>query len=597
MPGLQETVRKVLLDKMVHAVVPMSGSPWKVLVLDEVTTRIMSAACQMFDIMEEGISLVENLNIDRQPLPDMDVIYFITASDDSINKLCKDFVKPSKPQYGDVHLFFTSRISDAQLAKLKNQTCLLQHVKCLKELNLEFLAVESNVFTFDRPGSFIDLYSPDHPNQRQEQDRIAQQLLTVCAALGEYPAIRYARGAARPQSVGAMLQGKMDDFKRQVPTYPSSTEGQATLIIIDRSQDPIAPVIHESTYQAIAYDLLDIQKDRYKYVATLGTGEKKDKEVLLNENDVLWPSLRHMHIGPCSASISDGFKKFATGSSVANLGKKDVAVSEMGDAMRNMAQHNQMVSKYSLHMDIIGRVMKDFDKIEKVNEIEQNMVMGEDGEGNPLKGLGTEVSTIVRDPATSSADKMRLLMAYFMTQDVRDGDRLKLMEIAGLSIPETTAVQNLKYVGQVDGKPIKRAKKKDKKKAAECYTGARFAPLLKDLLTDLLEDKLSTTDYPYEREPMASGSGGPSVGVSQRSARPKAGWASARGGKDKKKDEEESQTSGPRVIVFVIGGMTHSEMRTAYEFAATHHREVIIGSTHIATPKVFLQGLSSLHVT
>ena len=45
---------------------------------------------------------------------------------------------------------------------------------------------------------------------------------------------------------------------------------------------------------------------------------------------------------------------------------------------------------------------------------------------------------------------------------------------------------------------------------------------------------------------------------------------------------------GPRIIVFVIGGMTYSEMRCIHKVMGETKREVLIGSTHITTPKLFM---------
>lgn len=42
------------IDEMIRTVSPTNG--WKVLILDHDSTRIISAACRMYDIMEEGVT-------------------------------------------------------------------------------------------------------------------------------------------------------------------------------------------------------------------------------------------------------------------------------------------------------------------------------------------------------------------------------------------------------------------------------------------------------------------------------------------------------------------------------------------------------------
>ncbi|KAJ2154222.1 syntaxin binding protein 1, partial [Coemansia sp. RSA 560] len=54
------------------------------------------------------------------------------------------------------------------------------------------------------------------------------------------------------------------------------------------------------------------------------------------------------------------------------------------------------------------------------------------------------------------------------------------------------------------------------------------------------------------------------------------------------------QQSQGRVILFVIGGITFSEIRAAEEISRKHGREVIIGSTHMIEPEDFLYEVSTL---
>ena len=51
-------------------------------------------------------------------------------------------------------------------------------------------------------------------------------------------------------------------------SFPSrilSDSERPLLLVLDRSFDPLSPLLHEFTYQAMVHDLLSVHDDRYEY--------------------------------------------------------------------------------------------------------------------------------------------------------------------------------------------------------------------------------------------------------------------------------------------------------------------------------------------
>ena len=60
------------------------------------------------------------------------------------------------------------------------------------------------------------------------------------------------------------------------------------MLLLDRCDDPLSPLIHEFTYQAMVNDLLPIEEGKITYTTDINSGKSESKDVLLNENDELW---------------------------------------------------------------------------------------------------------------------------------------------------------------------------------------------------------------------------------------------------------------------------------------------------------------------
>ncbi|XP_028588440.2 syntaxin-binding protein 3 [Podarcis muralis] len=554
---------------------------WKIILLDDFTTKLLSSCGKMTDLLAEGITVVENVYKNREPVPNMKAIYLITPTAKSVDGLINDFVSKSSSKYKAAYVYFTDFCDDKLFNKMKS-SCSKAIRRC-KEININFFPYESQVFTLDVPNAFYRCYSPIMEKTNDNvMEQMAEQIVTLCATLEENPGVRYrSKPLDNASKLAQLVEKKLENYYEIDQRSQVKGKTHSQLLIIDRGFDPVSTVLHELTFQAMAYDLLPIENDTYKYKTEGASG--KEREAILEEDDDLWVKIRHRHIADVLEEIPKLMKEVSS-KRKATEGK--LSLSNLAQLMKKMPHFRKQITKQVVHLNIAEDCMSKFkNNIEKLCKVEQDLALGTDVEGQKVKDQMRVLLPVLLNKNHDSYDKIRAILLYiFSTNGTTQENLDKLIQNVQIE-NDSDMIKNWKYLGVpvviAAGSQQRRSSRKDRS-SEQTFQLSRWTPVIKDIMEDAIENKLDTKDWPYCSQCPAPWNG--SGAVSARN-KPKTSYL-------------DDRKSGSRLIVFVIGGITYSEMRCAYEVSQAYKScEVIIGSTHIVTPRRLLDDVKALTVT
>lgn len=499
--------------------------------------------------------------------PFTNFISSLSPSKESITKLIQDFSQ-KPPRYGCCYLHFTSALTKELFDELKGSP-VVPYLRDMKENNIDFLAYESYVFHFDSRESIMLYFCEELSEYRDPyQKEIAEKLAGVCGVLETKPkVIRYMNSVSKLAEI----------CKREIGSLPLLPDPKCKLLLLDRSFDMVSPLLHEFTYQAMFQDILDdvIIEDEFKNYYTDFNGEKKERIALLDDTDPIYRQIKHKHIGDTLTWLNEKVREFVKNNDI----RIDDKSTDLSKLMREIPKYQELGSKYSIHTDI-SRLLAEKPKKCKLIEIarlEQDIATGLDNLGRTWKPASVyqESKQLVTDNRVQQIDALRLVALLATSKEYKMNEIEELAKLANLSDEEMKAVRNIRnLVPREKAKFFSSLSKKKKKIQEDAYETSRWIPILKNIVESLSNNKLQEDKYPK-------------LVTSETDNEKKPNWANSDStGHSKSSSNNKAST---RIIVFVLGGITFSEMRSMYELMSANRKvEIIIGSTHLIKPNEFV---------
>ena len=429
---------------------------------------------------------------------------------------------------------------------------------------------------------------------------VANRICNVFRMLKDFPSIRAGSGAVA-QRVARLLGDRMQNDIRGNPAL--ATTG-SVLLLLDRSYDPVNPLFHDLSYQAALEDLNPLKNGIYTmtWKETTQTATKKEekqqkKEFIIDEEDHIWTAVRHYPINRCVNELRQRREQLNADHPLivqylAKNGKDHgLSLTEVGEVTRLIPVFNAKRERFGVHNELLGLTWGKAQnaKIDTLSGLETKIVTGESAVNMPVRpaDLLKDMKAVMADRGINSSVKARLVMLY--SAAVGADSNNELTRDAGLGPLEKAALDALPMLEPWTAEKKSRRKSVPPLGGADSMEFERYAPHLKQLLTQLLNDTLPVDLYP------------PIGAKVSAKATVKTATAGRFGAKKVVWDDglqigdEVLQLASPsRIFVFVIGGVTHSEMRVTYDLARSQQREIIIGGTSLLTPDGFIRNLGTL---
>lgn len=536
-------------------------SGMKLLILDSQTVSIVSVVYSQSELLQKEVFLVElvdSIPKSNEPMSHLKAVYFLRPTSVNIQLMRRQL---ASPRFGEYHLFFSNMLNNTQLHILADSDE-REVVQQVQEYFADFVAIDPCHFTLNMTSNHMYMLPAvvDPTNLQQFCDGAVDGLAAIFLALKRRPVIRYSHTsdiAKRIAQEAAKLMYQQEsglfDFRR--------TEISPLLLVIDRRDDPVTPLLNQWTYQAMVHELLGIQDNKVD-LKNVGKFSKDQQEVVLSsEQDAFFKANMYENFGDIGMSIKRMVDDFQQ---VAKSNQNIQTIEDMAKFVDNYPEYKKMQGNVSKHVTLVTEMSKIVEerKLMLVSQTEQELACN-GGQGAAFEA----VTSLLNNESVSDIDRLRLVMLYALRYEKESPVQLMQLfnKLASRSPKyKPGLVQFLLKQAGVDKRTgdlygnrdllnIARNMARGLKGVENVYT--QHQPLLFQIMESITKGRLRDVDYPI-------------VGNHFQQARLQ------------------------EVVIFIVGGTTYEESRlVALQNATSSGIRFILGGSALLNSKRFLKDL------
>lgn len=576
----------------------------KVLLLDATTTQILSCVSSQSEILSREVYLVSRIDDPRGGIGGnnsaqnnmgshslalheeestthvghMKAVCFLRPTEINIGLLVKEL---ASPRFSEYHLFF-SGILPPSLLNLLAENDAQERVRQVQEFYADFLPINQDLLSLNCRNTLPMTAAAGTPHARdhaQLYQRNLTGLQSMLLALKRQPAaIRYQKSSKMARQlatdIGDSIQSdQIFHFRRG--SGRQSGAGNMLLLILDRMDDPMTPLLSQWTYQAMVHELLGLNNSRV-ILRGVPNVSKDLEEVVLSSapgHDNFFQSHRNSNFGELGEAIQKLLQDYQARSKehqVSNL-KSIEDMQQFLDKYPELRSQSHTVSKHVAIMGELARLVEVCSLMD-VSAFEQDLACADDQAGHLKELMAKLDSATVKIP-----DKLRLGMLYALRYENAATNAIpavkEAMKRGGVPLDNVALVDAiLRYAGSKVRGPGLYGTNKDVTSMMKSFMTSvqgvsnvysQHSPVLMDTVEGVVKGKLRG-----ETHPLILSGGGTSVNV-------------------------EGVPLPQEILIFMVGGVTYEESTKVNEFNQTNAGKVrvILGGSTVHNSTSFLEEL------
>jgi len=504
----------------------------KVMLLDEETTAIVSLVYAQSEILQKEVYLLERVNnTAREVMTHLKAIVFVRPTQESLDALVAEL---KRPKYGSYDIYFSNIIKSTQLERLAEAD---EHevVQEVQEYFADYLACGSSLVTFGLHGC-VDSSNPAKWNPKIFT-RVSQGLTALMLSLKRRPVIRYQASSDLCRDLAGSIGGTIERERSSLFDF-RQTDPAPVLVVVDRRDDPVTPLLNQWTYQAMVHELLGIQRNRVSLKGVPGISKDLEQVVLSEKQDAFYRENMYKNFGEIGEAIKRMVDEFQERS---KKNAKLDSIQDMKAFVESYPEFRAMSGSVSKHVSVVGELSR---QVSSYNVFDLSAAEQELACQTDHKGILDQMDQLFADEKIRPQDKVRITMLYALRYGTDKASELdtfvgRLVELGVDPQLRELVSQVQQYAGAgqqgrssnifgeaTGARGLFKKMTGGMKGVENVYT--QHEPLLKRTLAEIKGNRLKEAAFPYVGSPMA--------------------------------------TAPQDVFVFMVGGTTYAESRVVAEF-------------------------------